>query len=328
MIMTRYQTLLYYCYTTIENAEQFAADHLQFCKSLELTGRIIVAGEGLNGTVSGTTESCRIYMDAVLADPRFAATEFKIDDVDEPSFIKMHCRYKPEIVHSGLRDPNIIDPKKKTGIHLEPKEFMELKDQEDVVILDVRSNYEHELGRFKNAVTLDIDNFRDFPAKINELAKYKDKKILTYCTGGIKCEKASALLLHEGFKDVYQLHGGIIKYGKEAGGKDFEGKCYVFDNRVSVEVNSVNPVVISTCRNCGKTTAKMINCANPECNEHFTQCDECGTKMEGCCSDECKTHPRKRVYDGTGYYVKIPQQVNLNKKGRAEFVEDLRPLHA
>lgn len=328
MIMTRYQTLLYYCYTTIENAEQFAADHLQFCKSLGLTGRIIVAGEGLNGTVSGTTESCRIYMDTVLADPRFAATEFKIDDVDEPSFIKMHCRYKPEIVHSGLRDPNIIDPKKKTGIHLEPKEFMELKDQEDVVILDVRSNYEHELGRFKNAVTLDIDNFRDFPAKINELAKYKDKKILTYCTGGIKCEKASALLLHEGFKDVYQLHGGIIKYGKEAGGKDFEGKCYVFDNRVSVEVNSVNPVVISTCRNCGKTTAKMINCANPECNEHFTQCDECGTKMEGCCSAECKTHPRKRVYDGTGYYVKIPQQVNLNKKGRAEFVEDLRPLHA
>ncbi|PWG80065.1 oxygen-dependent tRNA uridine(34) hydroxylase TrhO [Pararcticibacter amylolyticus] len=326
--MTRYQTLLYYCYTTIENAEQFAADHLQFCKSLELTGRIIVAGEGLNGTVSGTTESCRIYMDTVLADPRFAATEFKIDDVDEPSFIKMHCRYKPEIVHSGLRDPNIIDPKKKTGIHLEPKEFMELKDQEDVVILDVRSNYEHELGRFKNAVTLDIDNFRDFPAKINELAKYKNKKILTYCTGGIKCEKASALLLHEGFKDVYQLHGGIIKYGKEAGGKDFEGKCYVFDNRVSVEVNSVNPVVISTCRNCGKTTAKMINCANPECNEHFTQCDECGTKMEGCCSDECKTHPRKRVYDGTGYYVKIPQQVNLNKKGRTEFVEDLRPLHA
>lgn len=328
MIMTRYQTLLYYCYTTIENAEQFAADHLQFCKSLGLTGRIIVAGEGLNGTVSGTTESCRIYMDTVLADPRFAATEFKIDDVDEPSFIKMHCRYKPEIVHSGLRDPNIIDPKKKTGIHLEPKEFMELKDQEDVVILDVRSNYEHELGRFKNAVTLDIDNFRDFPAKINELAKYKNKKILTYCTGGIKCEKASALLLHEGFKDVYQLHGGIIKYGKEAGGKDFEGKCYVFDNRVSVEVNSVNPVVISTCRNCGKTTAKMINCANPECNEHFTQCDECGTKMEGCCSDECKTHPRKRVYDGTGYYVKIPQQVNLNKKGRTEFVEDLRPLHA
>lgn len=322
--MKRYQTLLYYCYTTIENAELFAADHLNFCKSLDLVGRIIVADEGLNGTVSGTAESCKIYMDSIHSDPRFAKTEFKIDEVEEPSFIKMHCRYKSEIVHSGLRDPNIIDPKVKTGIHLEPKEFLEMKDRDDVVVLDVRSNYEHSLGRFKNAVTLDIENFRDFPAKINELAQYKDKKILTYCTGGIKCEKASALLLHEGFTEVYQLHGGIIKYGKEAGGKDFEGKCYVFDNRVAVEVNSVNPVVISKCYNCGKTTAKMINCANPECNEHFTQCDECGWELDGCCSNECKEHPRKRPYDGTGYYVKIPQQVNLNKNGRAEFVLDLK----
>jgi len=311
--MEMYNTLLYYCYSTIDNAEQFAADHLKFCKGLGLTGRIIVADEGLNGTVSGSVEACKTYMDTVHADERFAKTEFKIDEVDTPSFVKMHVRYKSEIVHSGLRDPNVIDPKKQTGIHLEPKEFLAMKDRDDVVVLDVRSNYEHSLGKFKNAVTLDIDNFRDFPDMINQLAQYKDKKILTYCTGGIKCEKASALLLHEGFPEVYQLHGGIIKYGKEAGGEDFEGKCYVFDNRLSVDVNSVNPVVISTCFNCGKTTSKMINCANPECNEHFTQCDECGTAMDGCCSDACKEHPRKRVYDGTGYYVKVPQPVNVNK---------------
>ncbi|MBC7913908.1 MAG: rhodanese-related sulfurtransferase [Pyrinomonadaceae bacterium] len=311
--MIKYQTLLYYCYSTIENAEQFATDHLIFCKSLNLVGRIIVADEGLNGTVSGTKESCKAYMDAIHTDVRFAATEFKIDDVEEPSFIKMHCRYKSEIVYSGLRDPNIIDPKMKTGVHLEPKEFLEMKDRDDVVILDVRSNYEHSLGKFKNAVTLDIENFRDFPAKINELAQYKDKKILTYCTGGIKCEKASALLLHEGFREVYQLHGGIIKYGKEADGKDFEGQCYVFDNRVAVEVNKVNPKVIATCYNCGTTTAKMINCANPECNEHFTQCDNCGWELDGACSLACKEHPRKRLYDGTGYYVKVPQPVNVKR---------------
>jgi UPF0176 protein len=311
--MEMYNTLLYYCYSTIADGEQFAADHLKFCKSLGLTGRIIVADEGLNGTVSGSAESCKTYMEAIHADERFAKTEFKIDEVDTPSFVKMHVRYKSEIVHSGLRDPNVIDPKQKTGIHLEPQEFLAMKDRDDVVVLDVRSNYEHSLGKFKNAVTLDIDNFRDFPDMINHLAQYKDKKILTYCTGGIKCEKASALLLHEGFPEVYQLHGGIIKYGKEAGGEDFEGKCYVFDNRLSVDVNSVNPVVISTCLNCGKTTPKMINCANPECNEHFTQCDECGTTMDGCCSDACKEHPRKRVYDGTGYYVKVPQPVNISK---------------
>lgn len=311
--MKKYQTLLYYCYSPIENAEQFAADHLDFCKSLELTGRIIVADEGLNGTISGTPEACKTYMDAIHADPRFAKTDFKIDEVDELSFIKMHCRYKPEIVHSGLRDPKAIDPNKETGKHLEPEDFMKMKDDEDVIILDVRSNYEHQVGKFKNALTLDIENFREFPEKISELAQYKDKKILTYCTGGIKCEKASALLLREGFTDVYQLHGGIIKYGKEAGGKDFEGKCYVFDNRLTVDVNEVNPVVISRCFNCGTTTSRMINCANPECNEHFTQCENCGRETEGCCTTTCQEHPRKRPYDGTGYYVKFPQPVNHDK---------------
>lgn len=307
----KYNTLLYYCYSPIAEAEQFAADHLQFCKSLGLVGRIIVADEGLNGTVSGTEEACKAYMEYVHADERFAKTEFKIDEVDQPSFIKMHCRYKAEIVHSGLRDASIIDPNKQTGKHLEPKEFSEMMHDEDVIVLDVRSNYEHNLGKFKNAVTLDIDNFRDFPEQIEALAQYKDKKVLTYCTGGIKCEKASALLLHHGFNDVYQLHGGIIKYGKEAGGKDFEGKCYVFDNRIAVDVNSVNPTVVSKCLNCGTTTSKMINCANPECNEHFTQCDACGETLQGCCSVVCSEHPRKRPYDGTGYYVKVPQPVAI-----------------
>lgn len=321
--MKKYQTLLYYCYSPIANAEQFAADHLLFCKSLNLVGRIIVAGEGLNGTVSGTPEACKAYMDAIHADERFAQTDFKIDEVDQPSFIKMHCRYKPEIVHSGLRDPSVIDPNIATGKHLEPTEFMAMKDRDDVVILDVRSNYEHQIGRFKNAVTLDIENFREFPEQINALAKYKDKKILTYCTGGIKCEKASALLLKEGFSEVYQLHGGIIKYGKETGGKDFDGKCYVFDNRVTVDVNRVNPNVVSQCLNCGAHTDRMINCANPECNEHFTQCETCGWKLEGCCSDTCVDHPRKRPYDGTGYYVKLPQPVNTEKIAKLPRVSSL-----
>lgn len=324
MLMGKYNTLLYYCYSPIEDAAQFAVDHLYFCKSLDLVGRIIVADEGLNGTVSGSPESCKAYMEAVHADPRFAKTEFKIDEVEELSFIKMHCRYKPEIVHSGLRNPKDIDPNRQTGVHLEPQDFMQMKDQDDVVVLDVRSNYEHSVGRFKNAVTLDMENFREFPEKIKELEQYKGKKILTYCTGGIKCEKASALLLKEGFEDVYQLHGGIIKYGKEAGGKDFDGQCYVFDNRVTVDVNSVNPSVVSTCRNCGTTTSKMINCANPDCNEHFTQCDACGEKLEGCCSPVCMTHPRKREYDGTGYYVKVPQPVNadkISKRKHKQFVK-------
>lgn len=314
--MNTYETLLYYCYARIENAEQYAADHLSFCKSLGLVGRIIVADEGLNGTVSGTAESCQQYRAAILADPRFAHTDFKIDEVPEPTFIKMHVRYKSEIVHSGLKDPTEIDPTKETGKHLAPADFLAMMDRDDVVVLDVRSNYEHQVGRFKNAITLDIENFRDFPTMINELAQYKDKKILTYCTGGIKCEKASAYLLKQGFPEVYQLHGGIVKYGKEVGGENFDGKCYVFDNRLTVAVNKVNPEVIATCYNCGSTTDKMINCANPECNEHITQCDACGEKMQGCCSAKCTDHPRKRIYDGTGYYVKVPQPIVIKKPSK------------
>src|ERR1700739_985234 len=128
--MTKYNTLLYYCYSTIADAEQFAADHLKFCKSLGLVGRIIVADEGLNGTVSGTEEACKTYMDTLHADERFAGIDFKVDEVEEPSFIKMHVRDKSEMVHSELGDPHIINPQQKTGKHLEPKDFMEMKDRD------------------------------------------------------------------------------------------------------------------------------------------------------------------------------------------------------
>jgi UPF0176 protein len=297
-----YLTLLFYHYTPLEEAEVFAIRHLKFCKKLDLKGRIIVADEGLNGTVSGTREACEEYMLHLREDPRFQSMEFKIDEVEKISFTKIFCRYKAEIVHSGLRGNKQINPWEKTGIHLEPEKFLEMKNEEDVLVLDVRSNYEHRLGKFSGAMTLDLNHFRDFPEKINELSGYKNKKIITYCTGGVKCEKASAFLIDQGFKEVYQLKGGIIHYSKKTGGKDFEGRCYVFDDRVSVPVNYINPVIIGKCRDCGSPTEKMINCANPLCNDHFLQCEACGIKTQGCCSIECFEHPSRRVYDGSGSY--------------------------
>jgi UPF0176 protein len=297
-----FQTLLYYKYTQLTDAEEFAVKHLKFCQNLGLVGRILIADEGINGTVSGTEEQCATYMSHVESDERLKGIHWKIDSVDKPSFSKMHCRYKSEIVNSGLND--IVNPLEKTGVHLSPEEFKKMKASENVVVLDVRSNYEHQLGKFKNAVTLDIDNFREFPEKIQELEKYKDKKILTYCTGGIKCEKASAFLLKNGFKDVFQLQGGIINYGKEVGGEDFEGDCYVFDNRVHVQVNTVNPSVISSCLNCGTITTRMVNCANPHCNEHFVQCDHCGVELQGNCTVQCSMSSSVRPYNPEGYYAR------------------------
>jgi UPF0176 protein len=299
--MKPYSILLYYCYTPLEDPEQFRYQHHLFCLDLDLRGRIIVASEGINGTVSGLRERCNEYMQTMKADPRFAGIDFKVEPYDTHAFQKLHVRVKPEIVHSDLQH---IDPNVQTGIHLAPEDFKKMKDQDDVVLLDVRSNYEHHIGKFRNAVTLDIENFRDFPDKVNELESLKDKKVITYCTGGIKCEKASAFLLEKGFKNVYQLHGGIIKYGIEQGGEDFEGKCYVFDNRVAVDVNKVNPVTISTCYVCGTRSDRMVNCANPECNNHVPLCENCGWTMEGACSDACRAHPHKRPYDGTGYYAR------------------------
>ena len=299
--MKNFQILLYYCYSPISNPEKFREDHHLFCLSLNLKGRIIVAAEGINGTVSGTIEACQKYMDALKSDPRFSTIDFKVDTYPDHAFQRLNVRLKNEIVYSGLPS---VDPNIKTGKYVEPSEFKQIKNDDDVVILDVRSNYEHTIGKFKNAITLNMDNFREFPEKIKDLEHLKNKKIVTYCTGGVKCEKASSYLIEQGFNNVYQLHGGIIKYGLEEGGEDFEGKCYVFDNRVILDVNQTNPVVISCCYVCGKIDDRMVNCANASCNRHVPICENCGWEKEGACSDVCQINPEKRPYDGSGYYQK------------------------
>jgi UPF0176 protein len=301
--MKPYSVLLYYNYTPIQDPEAYREIHHLFCLNNHLLGRIIIASEGINGTVSGLKSDCEAYMNWLKSDPMFAGTDFdfKVDELEGHTFNKLHVRVKNEIVHSDLP----VNPLIRTGKHLRPQEFKQmLKNDPDVVLVDMRSNYEHELGRFKGAHTFDMENLRDLPDHVHQIEHLKNKKVITYCTGGIKCEKASAYLLEQGFENVYQLHGGIIKYGLEQGGEDFDGTCYVFDNRVSTTVNSVNPQVISTCFVCQSLSDHMVNCANPECNEHLPICPTCLKEMEGACSQTCKDHPRKRPYNEKGYYSK------------------------
>lgn len=300
----KYSVLLYYIYSPIENVVEYRDIHHQFCLDHQLLGRIIIAPEGLNGTVSGLVEDCEKYMTWIKSDPRFSSVDFKVEQSEDHTFKKLYVRIKKEIVHSELP----VNPLEQTGKHLEPEAFKHIiKNDPNVVLIDMRSNYEHSVGRFKGAVTFDMENLRDLPEHIQEIEHLKDKKIITYCTGGIKCEKASAYLLSQGFTDVYQLHGGIIKYGLEQGGEDFDGKCYVFDNRLTTEVNKVNPVVISKCHICATDCDRMVNCANPDCNEHIPICEKCGDEFQGACSVVCKENPRKRFYDGTGYYAKTTE---------------------
>lgn len=296
--MKPYTVLLYYIYAPIEDADKYREEHHLFCVQNNLLGRIIVSPEGLNGTVSGSEEDCNNYMNYIRSDERFAAVEFKIDTSDVHAFQKLHVRLKDEIVNSDLP----VNPLERTGKHLDPKAFKELIQDPDVVLVDMRSNYEHSVGKFKGAITFDMGTLRELPDHMNEINHLKDKKVVTYCTGGIKCEKASAYLIDQGFTDVYQLHGGIIRYGLEEGGEDFDGKCYVFDNRIAIDVNKVNPEVISDCYVCGTKSDRMVNCANSICNRHTTMCEKCSEELDGACSPECKSHPAKRPYDGTGYY--------------------------
>ena len=301
--MKPYSVILYYNYTPIPDLEAYREKHHLFCIENNLLGRIIIAPEGLNGTVSGLTDECQKYMTWLENDALFAGTnfDFKVEEHETHTFVKLHVRVKEEIVNSDLG----VNPRVRTGKHLTPANFKEMYHNDpEVVLVDMRSNYEHNVGKFKGAITFDMENLRELPDHIKEIEHLKNKKIITYCTGGIKCEKASAYLLERGFENVYQLHGGIIKYGLEEGGEDFEGKCYVFDNRVTTDVNAVNPEVISTCHICKTQSDFMVNCANPECNAHLAICPNCLKIMDGACSDECKTHPRKRPYNPEGYYSK------------------------
>lgn len=290
-----YRVLLYYMYVPIENAEEFRDEQFALCEELELKGRILVASEGINGTVSGTVEQTNRYMEVMKQDPRFSEMVFKIDEADEHAFKKLRVRHRPELV--TLRLENDINPLETTGNYLSPKEFFEAMQQEDTVVIDARNDYEFDLGHFRGAVRPDIRNFRELPNWIRENKEmFEDKKVLTYCTGGIRCEKFSGWLKEEGFEDVSQLHGGIVTYGKdpEVQGELWDGQCYVFDERVSVPVNQKEHVIVGKDHFDGQPCERYVNCANPACNRKILASEENEHKYLRSCSHECRVNPRNR----------------------------------
>ena len=289
-----YRVLLYYKYVKIEDPVRESASHRELCNSLGLKGRILFAHEGINGTVSGTIEATTEYMRIMHQDPRFADLWFKIDEEEDHVFRKIFVRPKKELVTFRLEQD--VNPLERTGTYLEPKEWRSLMDDPDAVIIDARTDYEWDLGHFEGAIRPPVDSFKDFPTWVREnLADVKDKKVMTYCTGGIRCEKFSAFLLQEGFKDVYQLHGGIVNYGKdsEVKGEKFEGMCYVFDERVSVPVNHTETAhLVSNCVICETPTDWYVNCANFDCHRQHFQCPDCVEKTMCSCSPACQESPR------------------------------------
>ena len=283
-------TLSFYKYAHIGNPELFR-DHLFLSwNSIEVLGRIYVAYEGINAQLSIPAmyfKEFKKHLESIsfLKDVRLNIAVKQ----DLKSFLKLTIKVRDKIVADGLDDKEFDVTKK--GIHVNAIKFNELLKDKNTICVDMRNHYESEIGHFENAFTPDVDTFREsLPIIENDLSKYKeDKNLLMYCTGGIRCEKASAYFRHKGFKKVYQLEGGIIEYARQVKQSDLEnkfiGKNFVFDNRLSENITND---VISNCHQCGTKSDDHVNCSNVACNLLFIQCKSCNELFEGCCSIECQ----------------------------------------
>lgn len=281
-------TLSFYRYVIIDEPENFRNEMYRRFEELGVLGRIYVAREGVNAQLSVPEHyfsAFRQYIDnnVFLSDVPF---KIAVED-DKPSFYKLIVKVRKKIVADGLNDDDFDVTN--VGKHLSAKEFNEALNDPSTIVIDMRNHYESEVGHFRGAILPDTDTFREtLPNAVQAVSDKKDHKILLYCTGGIRCEKASAYFKHHGFTDVNQLHGGIIDYARQIQHEGIEsayiGKNFVFDDRLGERISDE---IISQCHQCGKPSDTHVNCANDDCHMLFIQCDECKEKHEGCCSDTC-----------------------------------------
>ena len=293
-----YKVISFYKYVDVEDPESFAKEHLDWCIANGLRGKVYVAKEGINGSIFGTKEKIEIYKSELKKYEIFEDIWFKEDDSNEHAFKKMHVRLKNQIVNGDLLDVSL----KNGGKRLSPEELLKFyEEQKNFIIIDTRNGYESKIGKFRNAITPPMKNFREWKKIVDEdLKDYKDKTVVTYCTGGIRCEKASAYMVEQGFKDVYQLDGGIFNYIKKFPDTHWQGGMFVFDERRVVNPNSNEELKhIAECYFCGKPTSYYINCHNLDCDRIIVSCHECKVENDYCCSEECRRSPHRRnVYHG------------------------------
>ncbi|SHE48806.1 UPF0176 protein [Arenibacter palladensis] len=316
-------TISFYQYARIGNPSIFRNHLFIHWNELDVLGRIYVAHEGINAQLSVPAvnfNAFKAHLDSItfLENVRL---NIAIEQ-DNKSFLKLKVKVREKIVADGLNDDSFDVTNK--GIHVDAVKFNELIEDSDTILVDMRNHYESEIGHFKNAITPDVDTFRDSLDIIEkDLADHKeDKKLVMYCTGGIRCEKASAYYKHKGFKNVYQLEGGIIEYTRQVKNLKLEnkflGKNFVFDHRRGERITDD---IIANCHQCGSPCDNHVNCANEACHLLFIQCDSCAEAMNNCCSVECKEihelpfEEQKKLRKGKVVSNKI------FKKGRSEVLK-------
>jgi len=282
-------TLSFYRYIPLKNVQQLRDDLFQSWSELNVLGRVYLAEEGVNAQISIPENSLNAFKAALDSLEFFADMPLKIAVEDSKfSFLKLIIKVRKHIVADGLK-PEDYDVSN-VGKHLTAEEFHGFIDDENSVVVDMRNHYEYEVGHFDNAIDLDVDTFRQaLPEALEQLKGKEEKKILLYCTGGIRCEKASSYLRHHGFQDVNQLYGGIIEYAHHVKENNleskFKGKNFVFDDRLGERITED---ILSKCHNCGASSDKHKNCANDACHILFIQCEQCADELTNCCSEACK----------------------------------------
>lgn len=325
-------TLSFYKYAKIKDPQLFRDQLFIAWDVLDVLGRIYVAQEGINAQLSLPADNFNTFKRHLDDISFLKGVRLNIAvEQDNMSFLKLKIKVRDKIVADGLNDDTFDVTNK--GVHVSAKQFNELLNNENTILVDMRNHYESEIGYFKNAITPDVDTFREsLPIIEEDLKEFKeDKNLVMYCTGGIRCEKASAYFKHKGFKKVFQLEGGIIEYTRQVNAQGLEnkfvGKNFVFDDR---RAEAISEDIIANCHQCGKPFDVHTNCANDACHLLFIQCDACKEEMDGCCSSTCKEihnlpyEEQKALRKGQG------NSNDIFKKGRADHLpnynKDLRNI--
>ena len=282
-------TVSFYRYFRIADPTAFRNRMFLAFDTLKVFGRIYVAEEGINGQISVPASNFDAFKALLYASaPELDGIRLNIAvDDDGKSFWALRIKVRPKIVADGIDDPD-FDPGK-TGQYLNAAAYNQLSEQPGTIVVDMRNHYEYEVGHFENAMEIPSDTFRDqLPMAVELLKDKKDENIIMYCTGGIRCEKASAYLLHNGFRNVFHVEGGIIEYTRKAKEHGlpikFKGKNFVFDDRLGERITDD---VLAVCHTCGTPCDTHTNCKNDGCHLLFIQCETCATKLDGCCSEDC-----------------------------------------
>jgi UPF0176 protein len=316
-------TLSFYAYAKIGNPKLFRHYLFIAWDAMQVLGRIYVAHEGINAQLSVPAKNFNEFKK--FLDSIYFLENIRLNiaiEHDLKSFLKLKVKVRDKIVADGLEDESFDVTNK--GVHVDAGNFNELLNDPNTILVDMRNHYESEIGHFKGAITPDVDTFRDSLSIIeDDLKEHKeDKNLVMYCTGGIRCEKASAYYKHKGFKKVFQLEGGIIEYARQVDNQKLEnkfiGKNFVFDHRRGERITEE---VISHCHQCGKSCDTHVNCENEACHLLFIQCEECSKAMDSCCSNNCKEINALPFEEQKALRKGIPNSNKIFKKGRSEVLK-------